>query len=73
MRSAVSLGDTPELYRMTRNVVVVFNGIVDAFLSLIDTIRSFPPTTRRPKRAHLGTVPRRASTRLDGAHGDDAG
>jgi hypothetical protein len=57
VRSSISLGDTPELYRMTRNVVVVFNGVVDAFLSLIDTIRSFSPTTRRPSERIWGPFP----------------
>jgi hypothetical protein len=48
VRSAVVLADTAELYRMSRNVVLVFNGMVDAFLSVVDAIRSYPPTTRHP-------------------------
>jgi hypothetical protein len=56
-RSAVVLGDTAELYRMTRDVVVIFNGVVDAFLNLIDTIRSFPPTTRMPDTRIWGPFP----------------
>jgi hypothetical protein len=56
-RSAVVLGDTAELYRMTRNVVVIFNGIVDAFVTLIDTIRAYPPTTREPNVRIWGPFP----------------
>src|SRR5581483_3559779 len=47
-RSAVVLANTAELYRMTRDVVVIFNGVVDSFLTLIDAIRSYSPTTRMP-------------------------
>jgi hypothetical protein len=56
-RSALVLGDAAELYRMTRDVAGVFNGIVDAFLSLIDTIRSYPPTTRRTNERIWGPGP----------------
>jgi hypothetical protein len=56
-RSALVLGDAAELYRMTRNVAAVFNGIVDAFLTLIDTIRSYPPTTRHPNERIWGPGP----------------
>src|SRR4051812_7704845 len=47
-RSALVLANTAELYRMTRDVVAIFNGVVDAFLTLIDAIRAYPPTTREP-------------------------
>jgi hypothetical protein len=57
VRSAVVLADTAELYRMTRNVVVVFNGIVDGFLSVVDTIRSYPATTRLPNERIWGPGP----------------
>jgi hypothetical protein len=57
VRTAVVLGDTAELYRMTRNVTLVFNGIVDAFLTVIDTIRSYPPTTRQPNQRIWGPFP----------------
>ena len=57
VRSAVSLGNAPELYLLTRNVVVIFNGIVDSFLNLIDTIRAFSPTTRRTNRRIWGPFP----------------
>jgi hypothetical protein len=56
-RSAVVLGDTAELYRMTRNVVVIFNGVVDSFLTLIDAIRAYSPTTRLPNERIWGPFP----------------
>ena len=62
MRSA-GPGETAELYRMTRNVALIFNGIVDSFLTLVDTIRSYPPTTRHARRTHLGSVPGRQNSR----------
>jgi hypothetical protein len=46
-RSALVLGETAEYYRLTRNVSLIFNGITEAFLGIIDTIRAFPPTTRK--------------------------
>jgi hypothetical protein len=55
-RSAILIGDA-ELYRMTRNVALVFNGIVDAFLSIVDTIRAYPATTRRPNERVWGPFP----------------
>jgi hypothetical protein len=56
-RSAVVLGDTAELYRMTRDVVVIFNGVVDTFLGVIDAIRSYSPTTRHPDQRIWGPFP----------------
>jgi hypothetical protein len=56
-RSAVVLASSAELYRMTRDVVVIFNGIVDAFLTVIDTIRAYPPTTRQPNERIWGPFP----------------
>jgi hypothetical protein len=56
-RSALVLANTAELYRMTRNVVAIFNGVVDAFLTLIDAIRSYPPTTRMPNARIWGPFP----------------
>ena len=56
-RSALVLANTAELYRMTRNVVAIFNGVVDAFLTLIDAIRAYPPTTRLPERRIWGPFP----------------
>ena len=56
-RSALTLGDTAEYYRLTRNVSMIFNGITDAFLGLIDTIRAFPPTTRHPNQRIWGPFP----------------
>jgi hypothetical protein len=57
MRSAVTLASTAELYRTTREVAAIFNGITDAFLNLIDGIRAFPPTTRKPDERIWGPVP----------------
>ena len=57
IRSAVVLASSAELYRMTRDVVVVFNGIVDAFVTIIDTIRSYSPTTRHPNERIWGPFP----------------
>ena len=56
-RSAVVLANTAELYRMTRDVVVIFNGVVDSFLTLIDAIRSYSPTTRLPDARIWGPFP----------------
>ena len=42
---------------MTRNVVVIFNGVVDSFLTLIDAIRSYSPTTRQPDERIWGPFP----------------
>jgi hypothetical protein len=56
-RSALTLADTAEYYRLTRNVSLIFNGITDAFLTLIDTIRAFPPTTRHPNQRIWGPFP----------------
>ncbi|HET6150626.1 MAG TPA: hypothetical protein VFH68_24010 [Polyangia bacterium] len=56
-RSALMLGETAEYYRLTRNVSLIFNGITEAFLGLIDTIRALPPTTRQPNRRIWGPVP----------------
>jgi hypothetical protein len=56
-RSALVLANTAELYRMTRDVVAIFNGVVDAFLTLIDAIRAYPPTTREPNMRIWGPFP----------------
>ncbi len=56
-RSAVVLANTAELYRMTRNVAVIFNGMVDSFLTFIDAIRSYSPTTRMPNVRIWGPFP----------------
>jgi hypothetical protein len=57
VRSAVVLASAAELYRMTRDVVVIFNGIVDGFLTIIETIRAYPPTTRHPNERIWGPFP----------------
>src|ERR1700704_16159 len=56
-RSALVLGEAAEYYLLTRNVSLIFNGITEAFLGLIDTIRAFPPTTRQPNRRIWGPFP----------------
>jgi len=56
-RSALVLGETAEYYQLTRNVALIFNGITEAFLGVIDTIRAFPPTTRRPNQRIWGPFP----------------
>ena len=55
-RSAILIG-TADLYRMTRNVALVFNGISEALLTVIDTIRAYPPTTRQPNGRIWGPFP----------------
>jgi hypothetical protein len=49
--------ETAELYRMSRNVALVFNGITDSFVALVDTIRAYPPTTRETDRRIWGPFP----------------
>jgi hypothetical protein len=56
-RSALVLTETAEYYQLTRNVALIFNGITDGFLSLIDFIRAFPPTTRSPNHRIWGPFP----------------
>jgi len=46
-----------EYYLLTRKVTVTFNGIVDAFLGLIDAVRSYPPTERKPGMRIWGPFP----------------
>jgi hypothetical protein len=49
--------DSAEYYKTTRDVVRVFNGIADAFLSLIDYVRSYPPSERLGARRVWGPFP----------------
>lgn len=56
-RSALTLGETAEYYRLTRDVSRIFNGITGAFLGLIDSIRAYPPTTRHPSERIWGPFP----------------
>lgn len=46
--SAVSPADEAELARQTHDVTTNFNGLATSLVSLVDWIRSFPPTTRTP-------------------------
>jgi hypothetical protein len=57
LRSAIVVGDTAELYRLSRSVTLIFNGIVDSFLRLVDEIRANPPTERAPGTRTWGPVP----------------
>lgn len=55
-RSAV-LADTAELYRLTYEVTRAFNGSLEAFLRLIEAIRSYSPTSRTPLSRTWGPFP----------------
>ena len=57
VRSSIIGPEPAELYRLSRTVALVFNGIVDAFLTLVDGIRAFPPTTRAPNLRVWGPFP----------------
>ena len=43
VRSAVVGFETAELYRMSRNIALIFNGTSAALLALVDTIRALHP------------------------------
>ena len=45
-RDALGLGEPSQLYKDTKGASNDFNGIVDGFISVIDFVRSFPPSTR---------------------------
>jgi hypothetical protein len=49
--------DPAEYYKITRDVVKAFNGIGNAFLSLIDTVRAFPPSERQAGHRVWGPFP----------------
>jgi hypothetical protein len=49
--------DTPEYYKVTRGVVAIFNGAVDAFTALVDYVRAQPPTERSVGRRVWGPFP----------------
>jgi hypothetical protein len=46
--SAVELADEAELAKQTHTVTTAFNGMADALVTLVDTVRSYPPTSRTP-------------------------
>jgi len=47
VRSAI-VGVEAELYRMSRDTALIFNGFSGALLRLVDTFRALPPTKREP-------------------------
>lgn len=49
--------DSAQAYRDTRKTVKDLNGIADAFLSLIDAVRAYPPTQRQPGQRIWGPFP----------------
>jgi hypothetical protein len=55
--SAVSAADEAELARSTHDVTRLFNGMLGALVSIVDGIRSYPPTTRRPDGRIWGPYP----------------
>ncbi len=46
--SAVELADEAELAKQTHTVTTTFNGLADTLVTLVDTVRSYPPTSRAP-------------------------
>jgi hypothetical protein len=46
--SAVELADEAELAKQTHTVTTTFNGMADTLVTLVDTVRSYPPTSRTP-------------------------
>jgi hypothetical protein len=54
---SLETADSAEHYRSTRGVVKGLNGMADAFLSLIDYVRSYPPTERSIGHRQWGPFP----------------
>ena len=46
--SAIELADEAELAKQTHTVTTTFNGIADTLVTLVDTVRSYSPTSRTP-------------------------
>ncbi len=46
--SAVELADEAELAKQTHTVTTTFNGLADTLVTLVDTVRSYSPTSRTP-------------------------
>jgi hypothetical protein len=46
--SSISPADEAELSRMTHDVTRNFNGLLALLVGMVDTVRSYPPTTRTP-------------------------
>jgi hypothetical protein len=55
--SALAPADEAELARTTHQVTSVFNGMLDNILGLVDTIRSYQPTSRGPQSRTWGPAP----------------
>src|SRR3954453_24168503 len=53
----VEVPDSAEYYKITREVVRIFNGISTAFLDLIDPVRAFPPIDRQPGHGQWAPSP----------------
>lgn len=53
-RDQLALGDVSQLYVDTRKASTDFNASVDGLLSLLENIRTVPPTTREPDRRTWG-------------------
>jgi hypothetical protein len=46
LQVSVSRPDSAEYYKVTRSVVITFNTIVENLTGLIETVRTYPPTSR---------------------------
>jgi len=53
-RDQLALGDVSQLYLDTRKASTDFNNALDGLLSLLENIRTVPPTTREPGRRTWG-------------------
>jgi hypothetical protein len=58
-RDRLVVGDTSPLYADTRKASTDFNNGLDGLLSLLENIRTLPPTTREPDRRIWGPYPDR--------------
>jgi hypothetical protein len=54
---AVELANEAELARDTHNTTRGFNGLLAALVGIVDTVRSYPPTTRAPDSRIWGPFP----------------
>jgi hypothetical protein len=65
--SAISPADEAELAFQTHKVTREFNGLLAVLVGMVDTIRSYPPTTRTPDSRIWGPYPadRRQMKNLD--------
>jgi hypothetical protein len=58
-RDRLVVGDVSDLYADTRKASADFNASLDSLLSLLENIRTVPPTTREPDRRTWGPWPDR--------------